>query len=113
MDRVTNKFAIFDTKHTVETRSTTFEDEQYGMYTDKQRLPNSGYTYDKLSRAVWQIHNHAKANSDVKLQSGMFFFKFDLDDEPVLLYAMQLKTERPIMALNGSIPMTLKLKYGA
>ena len=83
------------------------------MYTDKQRLPNSGYTYDKLSRCIWQVHNHLKNNSDVKLQSGMFFFKFDTNDEPVLLYVMMLQSERPIMVLNGNTPMTLTLKYGA
>ena len=43
----------------------------------------------------------------------MFFFKFDLDDEPVLMFAMMLKTERPVMTLNGNTPMTLSLKYGA
>ena len=59
------------------------------------------------------MFNHIKNNSDVKLQSGMFFFKFDLNDEPVLLYTMMLRTERPIMVLNGNTPMTLTLKYGA
>ena len=43
----------------------------------------------------------------------MFYFKFNQDDEPVLLFPMQLKADRPAVVLNGNIPMTLALKYGA
>ena len=85
----------------------------HGIYSDKQRLPNSGNTYEKLFKAMVQISSHLRANSDIKLQSGMFYFKFNQDDEPVFLFPMMLKADRPTMVLNGSIPMTFSLRYGA
>ena len=56
---------------------------------------------------MYEIYTHIKKNSDINVISGNFFFKIDDDEPPVLLFAMQIKTERPILILNSSINMAL------
>ena len=97
---MTNKISIFETRHTIEARSQTYEDEEDMMYTEKIGLQNTGYAYEKIVKSILQIVSHLKKGSDITLTRGSFFFKFNESDQPVLTLATELKTERPIMLLS-------------
>ena len=62
-----------------------------------------GPLFDRILTAVLEIHQHIKKNADVNLTGGTFFFKADDRDKPVLFFASQLKTDRPILVLNTNI----------
>lgn len=63
--------------------------------------------YERFLKAMVEIHNHIKKNSDILVTGGNFYFKLDEMERPVLLLATQIKTERPILILNASINMAL------
>ena len=54
-----------------------------------------------------ELHNHIKKNSDIVVTGGIFYFKFDTKERPFLIFAHQIKTERPIMILNSKIDFAL------
>lgn len=69
-------------------------------------MPNAGPIYEHLLKALLEIHGHIKKNSDIMVTGGNFYFKLDPtvnDEKPTLLFATQIKTERPILILNPSI----------
>ena len=59
-----------------------------------------------------EIHNHIKKNADINLTGGTFYFKGeDVEKEkPTLLFATNLKTDRPIIVLNPGVDVTLILQ---
>ncbi len=65
----------------------TAEDEQDGLYTEQAVMPNSGHTYENIFKAMIEIQDHIKKNSDINRTRGNFFFKMDEKDRPVLLFA--------------------------
>ena len=77
LDKITNNTSIFETKHTIEARSQTFEDENDSMFTEMSTIANTGYAYEKIFKAITQIAYHLKKSSDITLTSGSFYFKFN------------------------------------
>ena len=80
------------------------------MYTEKIGLQNTGYAYEKIVKSILQIVSHLKKSSEITLTKGSFFFKFNESDQPVLILATELKTERPIMLLSNSMNTKLCLR---
>ena len=107
MLKISNKLPIIDQRYSLQTRVVTAEDEQDGLYTEQAIMPNQGLTYERIFKSMWEIQAHIKKNSDITLTAGNFFFKIDEVDRPVLLFATQIKTERPILVLNSSVNMAL------
>ena len=54
-----------------------------------------------------EIAGHIKKNSDITVSGGTFYFKFDDAEKPVLLFAAQIKTERPILILNSAVNLAI------
>ena len=53
---------------------------------------------------------YSKKKPDNRLLAGSFYFKVDESDprvKPVLIFATQLKTQRPATVLNSAMQMTL------
>ena len=109
MTKVTNKLPIFEQRYSLSTRSVTVEDADEGLYTEQSTLPNSGLMYERILTALVEIHQHIKKNAEISVTSGTFYFKADDLEKPVLLFATQLKTDRPILVLNSTINVALVL----
>jgi len=78
----------------------TVEDAEDLLFAEKVPQLNTGRTFELIRDATWEIHAHIKKNSGINLTAGTFFYKCDDSERPVLLFATQLKTERPILVLN-------------
>ena len=50
-------------------------------------MPNQGIIYERMLKAMIEIHNHVKKTSDILVTGGNFFFKLDETERPVLLLA--------------------------
>ena len=87
LSKITNKMSLLDQRYSIPTRAQTAEDEEENMYTDCESLANVGYLGDRILRALLEIHNHIKKNSDILLIAGTFYFKLDDAEKPVLLFA--------------------------
>ena len=110
MTKVTNKLQLTDQQHSLSDRAVTIEDARDGLHTDSVVLIKQGPVYERLLTAVVEMHNHIKKNADISLVSGTFYFKGEESERPTLLFASNLKTDRPIIVLNPSIPVTLILQ---
>lgn len=63
MEQATNKYSMYDGKCTLEARTATFESLE--VYSRCEELRNKGHIFESLSKAMWQIYNHIKRNTDV------------------------------------------------
>ena len=73
-------------------------------------MTNIGPVYDSIMRALRQIQAHLKKNGDLSLLGGTFFFKAYEKKLPVLIFASQLRTERPNLILNSNTTVALILQ---
>lgn len=85
--RISNKLPLFDQRYSLVTRSVTAEDQYDSLFTDSTVLPNHGHTYERLYKAMSEIYNHIKKNSDITITGGTFYFKLDDAEKPVLIFA--------------------------
>ena len=75
MERITNKTPIVEQRQPLIARSATAEDQDAGMLTTTEELPNQGQTFELILQAMSEIQNHIKKCSDVVLTAGNFYFK--------------------------------------
>ena len=112
MDMLINKSSIYDPKCTLEAKTVTFEGLE--VYSKHEELQNKGFIFESLSKAMWQIYNHIKRNTDTQILDGMFYFKINDKEQAVLLYATCIKTDRSSPVLNSELCLGLlanELKY--
>ena len=107
MLKITNKIAITDQRYSLQSRTVTAEDLEDNNFCEYTPLPNQGKVYERLLRAMLELHNHVKKNSEIAVTGGNFYFKFDTKDRPFLLFGTQIKTERPIPILNSKLNFVL------
>ena len=110
MTKIINKLPIFEQRYSLATRAVTAEDGEDCLYTDQVAMPNTGMVYERILTAIVEIHQHIKKNADIQLTAGTFYFKADDLEKPVLVFATQLKTDRPILVLNPNIDVALILQ---
>lgn len=103
----------------VSERVVTVEDELVGAYTQRHYLDQEDTIYLRLNTAISEIHTHVKKNQDNSIMAGNFFFKIapassgNQQHQLVLIFATQIKAERPLIILNSSIKMTICLQDAA
>ena len=91
----------------MQSRTITAEDQQDDNLCEYTPIPHQGKIYEVLLFACLELHNHIKKNSDIVVNGGTFFFKFDTKDRPFLVFAAKIKTERPIPILNANVNFAL------
>lgn len=109
MTKYTNKLPLFEQRYTLTTRTVTVEDAENDLFTDSAVLPNNGIIYERIMTAMMEIYSHVKKNADITLTAGTFYFKGEDTESPTLLFATNLKTDRPILVLNPNVYVALIL----
>ena len=91
-------------------RAVTLEDESgRASLTQLHYLENDCTIYNRLQQAMSEIHWHVRRNRDAAIMSGNFYFKLTPELKLVLILATQIKTERPVLVLNSSLRLEIRL----
>ena len=106
VEKVTNQNNFSDDKLPAIDRACTFEGP---THFSKHENVLSSATLDQIHQAVKQIEYHLLESTGNKLQRGSFYFKFDKNDQLVLLFATQIKIDKQTSVLLDSKEVKLKL----
>ena len=97
--KVTNKNLLNNQSQPLVERCVTVEDISCRT-TDRETLSTVGHFYKLCFEVLQQIRAHLRSNSLINLTHGRFFFMHDKDrDKLILLFAMELKAEKPLEGL--------------
>ena len=96
--------------HSMTAKMITCEDEILKLFAHQDFMAQDSAVYLVLAKIMDQIHSHTKKSSENAVVGGNFFFKITNQAKPVLLFASQIKTERPSFVLNPLLKMAICFK---